>query len=284
MEQILQLSKGFDYFTLALVAALPRTYAFFDASQLLNSSIIPGAPRLAAIIALLFFLVPVNLEWAQSFDRSLTGYAVLFAKEYAIGFVLGTIVSMIFWALQAAGDFIDNQRGTAIASSADPLRGEDSSSLGNLFTIAFTTYVFVSGSVLLLLGILYNSYMIWPVGKSLPVVSDAFPVFMLAILDDGMKLMFNIAAPVIAVMFVAEFSLAIISRFAPQVQVFVLAMPIKSLLGVAILTTYFSIFYPFADRRLHELPKAEFRFYEILKLGEKLLRPLPDAPIEDDKR
>jgi type III secretion protein T len=284
MEQILQLSKGFDYFTLALIASLPRALAFFDSSQIINSSIIPGAPRMAAIIALLFFLVPVNLDWAQSFDRSLIAYAILFAKEYAIGFVLGAIVSAIFWALQAAGDFIDNQRGTAIASSADPLRGEDSSSLGNLFTLAFTTYIFVSGSMLLLLGILYRSFMIWPVGKSFPVVSDAFPIFMLAIADDGMRLMFNIAAPIIAVMFVAEFSLAIVSRFAPQVQVFVLAMPIKSLIGVAMLTTYFSVFYPFADRRLNDLPKAEFRFYEILRQGEKLLRPVPTAPTQEDKR
>jgi type III secretion protein T len=278
MEAILKLSRELDYYVICLIAALPRAHAFFDASQLLNSSVIPGAPRMAAIIAMMFFTIPINQEWAQGFDRSLTAYVILFAKEYAIGFLLGYVVAKIFWAVQAAGAFIDNQRGTAIASSIDPLLGEESSTLGNLFSITFTTYIFVSGTMLLLIGVLFNSFLLWPVSKGVPVVSDQFPVLALGMLDSAMKLMFVMAAPIIAIMFVAEFSLAIVSRFAPQVQVFVLAMPIKSLLAIIVLTSYISILYPFADKKLLSAPEATRALYETLKQGEKLLRSRPPSP------
>ncbi len=61
-----------------------------------------------------------------------------------------------------------------------------------------------------------------------------------------MRLMFVLAAPAIAIMFLAEFGLAIVSRFAPQLQVFILAMPIKSALALMILIFYFATMFQVA--------------------------------------
>ena len=97
------------------------------------------------------------------------------------------------------------------------------------------------------MNILYGSFVIWPATKLAPIISDDFPVLMLAILDKGMRIMFIIGAPIVAVMFVAEFALAIVSRFAPQLQVFILAMPIKSLLAIFMLIFYFSTLLPMAS-------------------------------------
>jgi len=47
-----------------------------------------------------------------------------------------------------------------------------------------------------------------------------------------------LSAPLIVAMFLAEFALALVSRFAPQLQVFFLAMPIKSALAVLLLIFY----------------------------------------------
>src|SRR5262249_36951921 len=143
---------------------------------------------------------------------------------YTIGFLAGYLVSLMFWVVQAAGGLIDNQRGAAIASSIDPLQGEESTPLGNLFSQAFLTYVFSAGVFLPILGVLYRSYMLWPSTRAIPILSDAFPAMMLGLFDEAMRLAFVLAVPVVAIMFVAEFALAMISRFSPQIQVFVLAM------------------------------------------------------------
>ncbi len=272
LNDIIQLSRQLDQYVIALMLSIPRIFAFLSVSQLFNSSIIPGMARNAVIVALLFVVVPANMQLADEFDRSIPRFAILFAKEYAVGFLLGFLVSWIFWALEAAGSLIDNQRGTAIASSVDPLQGEEASTLGNLFSLAFVTYIFVTGSVLSLLGILYQSFALWPVSKMLPIVSEAFPALVLGIFDNAMRTMFILAAPVVAVMFLAEFSLAMISRFAPQVQVFILAMPIKSALAIMMLLFYASIMFKFADRRLQFGDGIAWAFYDLLDVGEKMLK------------
>jgi type III secretion protein T len=241
-------------------------------------------PRTAAILALSCIAVPINLEYAASFDRSASTLAIYFAKEYAIGFLAGYLVGWMFWVIQAAGGLIDSQRGAAIASAIDPLQGEESSLLGNLFSQAFLTYIFSTGAFLLVLGVLYKSYALWPATKSVPIISDLFPKLALGMFDNAMRLAFVIAAPILAIMFLAEFSLAIISRFSPQVQVFVLAMPIKSMLAIFVLILYFPTLMPFAERQFTSFERYIGQLYELLKLGEKIELPKTSPSITPSEK
>ena len=73
-----------------------------------------------------------------------------------------------------------------------------------------------------------------------------------------------IAAPLVLVMFIVEFALAMVSRFAPQIQVFILAMPIKSAVAIFMMVFFFPIALDFALR-----PAA--RFYGEADFAVKLL-------------
>lgn len=266
MEDIVLLNRIYEDYIIALLLTIPRIYAFLQASQLLNASIVPGLPRTAIIIVLGVSISPVNLEFAANFDRSVGTLALFFGKEFAIGFLLGNLISWVFWAVQSAGAFIDSQRGAAIAEAIDPLRGDQTSLLGNLFSQAFLTYVFTTGTFLLLLGLLFKSYTVWPTQDLLPTISDTFPDEVLKLFDIAMELAFVIAAPILAIMFLAEFSLALLSRFAPQIQVFILAMPIKSILAALFLIFYFATFLPQADRYLASVETYMNWAYEAVKL------------------
>ena len=161
------------------------------------------------------------------------------AKEYAIGMVLGFVVGWVAWAVQSAGSLIDNQRGASMASMMDPLHGEETSSLGILLSQAFLTYILATGTFLALFGDalpklrhLAGDPSPATAGRSVP---DPHP-------QPGrlrLPLRIVLAGPLVAVMFLSEFALAIVSRFSPQVQVFVLAMPIKSALAIFMLIFYF---------------------------------------------
>jgi type III secretion protein T len=264
---------SYGTYIIALLLSLPRVYAFLYISQLLSPAVIPGLPRNAVILVLAFFAVPINQQYAAGFEQSATTLALYFGKEAAIGVLLGYAASWIFWVVQAAGGLIDAQRGAAIAASVDPLRGEQASPLGNLFSRAFLTYMFASGGVLILLGILYKSYVIWPATKFVPIFSDAFPSLVLSLFDNAMRQTFVIAAPILALMFLAEFALAIISRFAPQIQVFILAMPIKSFLAGVVLVFFMPTLMDFAGRQIDISQRFVEKFYEILRTGEKISPP-----------
>lgn len=268
MDAIFELWKAFGVQIIALVLTLPRVYAFLDASQIFNSSAVPTLPRSAAILALALVAVPINLEYAGEFVPSAPSFALFFAKEFTIGFIAGYLVSMIFWVVQAAGGLMDNQRGAAIAASIDPLQGEEASLLGNLFSQAFLTYLFTAGAFLPVLGILYRSFVLWPATKAVPVMSDAFPAMMLGMFDNAMRLAFVLAAPIVAIMFIAEFALALVSRFSPQIQVFVLAMPIKSILAIIVLIFYFGSLLPFAAQKTVAVSGAVDQLFEMMRASE----------------
>ncbi len=268
MDVVVSIWKTFDAQIMALILTLPRIYAFLDASQLLNSSAVPTLPRGVAILSLALLAVPINLEYASGVDLSAAWLAFYFGKEFVVGFLSGYIVSLMFWVVQAAGELIDNQRGSAIASSIDPLQGEESTPLGNLFSQAFLTYIFSAGLFLPVLGVLYRSFVLWPATKALPVLSDTFPAMMLGLFDGAMRLAFVLAAPIVAIMFIAEFALAMISRFSPQIQVFVLAMPIKSILAIMVLTFYVGELFPFAGYQSLLATGAIEQLFKLMKTIE----------------
>ena len=130
-----------------------------------------------------------------------------------------------------------------MASSVDPLTGSDSTPLGTMLLQAFATYFVSSGAFLVLLGLVYQSYIIWPLTTFVPSFGAAGPTFYLGLLDSLMMLTVAISGPVIAAMFLSEFGLALISRFAPQLNVFFLAMPVKSGLAVLVLIFYLPLLF-----------------------------------------
>lgn len=275
MEGIRVLFGLIDREFVALLLTWPRIHAFMATSQLFAPSSVPRLARTAVIFVMTLPILPANFDYALRFERTASSFAFHFAKEYVIGFLVGYLVGWIFWVVQSAGAFIDNQRGAAIASSIDPLQGHETSPLGNLFSQAFLTYVFVTGAVLPMFGLLYASYGIWPSDRALPLISDAFPAMLLALFDNAMRLMFVLSAPIIAVMFMAEFALAIVSRFSPQIQVFILAMPIKSALAIFILIFYFALLMPYAAKQLDLVPGMADTLYNMLKAGAALKPPVP---------
>jgi type III secretion protein T len=62
------------------------------------------------------------------------------------------------------------------------------------------------------------------------------------------------AGPLIIAMFLAEFGLALVSRFAPQLNVFVLAMPVKSGVGLFVLALYIPFLFSYLRDGLETMP------------------------------
>ncbi len=261
---ILDLFHQFELYILALVASYPRMLAFFSTALLFSQTTMTRTSRNGLVLVLCLVLAPLNHAALVELDPEPGSYFLTLLKEYVLGFGLGYAVGWMFWGIQAAGALIDNQRGASIAESLDPLQGHQSSPLGNLFSIGIATYLFLTGGILLLVGILYESYRIWPVFAFLPVFASDFPRLMIGILDHGMRLAFVFAAPVVLIMFIAEAALAMVSRFAPQVQVFILAMPIKSGLAMVLLVMYIAILFPESARRHVEAEGFAARLFEFV--------------------
>ena len=65
-----------------------------------------------------------------------------------------------------------------------------------------------------------------------------------------------LSSPVIVVMFLAEMGLALVSRFVPQLQVFFLAMPIKSAIAMLVLMLYMGTLFEYGYAYVKELARV----------------------------
>ena len=221
-----------------LFRSMPRFLAAFSLLPFFSTQVVPGMLRQGVATSLCLLLVPFVADQTASVPISGTTLVVIIIKEVIVGVLIGYPLAVLFWAIEGIGFYVDNQRGSAMASSADPLTGQDSTPLGILFAQAFTVYFMSSGAFLLMLGVFYQTYQIWPVADFVPSFGGAGPTFYLGMFDRLLRMIVVLSAPLIVAMFLAEFALALVSRFAPQLQVFFLAMPIKSALSILLLIFY----------------------------------------------
>lgn len=232
------LSFSWDQWVLGFSLTMPRFLAAFSMLPFFSRQALPGLLRTGVAVSLCLVMVPFVLDQSANLRLDATSLFVLIVKEVIVGIMIGFPLSGLFWAIESIGSYVDNQRGSAMASSADPLTGTESTPLGILFTQAFTVYFMASGAFLLLLGAFYQTYQIWPVADFTPTLGANGPVFYLSLFDKFMRMVIVLSAPLIIAMFLAEFALALVSRFAPQLNVFFLAMPIKSGLAILMLIFY----------------------------------------------
>ena len=214
-------------FVKALGFALPRFLGVFTILPLLSREALPTMLRAGVASCFAMFLVPGLLEEASR-QRGVMETVVILAREVILGVLIGFVLAVPLWPGEAMGDFVDTQRGASMGQMLNPLTGHETSPLGQLFNQAVVTFVFVTGGFALVLGVIYDSYALWPVFARWPGMGHDAPAILLGQLDRLMHLTVLLASPVIFAMFLSESGLALVSRFVPQLQVFFLAMPIKS--------------------------------------------------------
>jgi type III secretion protein T len=229
----------------------PRILAMFIAVPLFARQLMPGLLRFGLAGGIGLIAAPPLVAQLDQVPQGLA-LALWVSKEAGLGFVLGLVLAIPFWAFEAAGFFIDNQRGASIAATLNPLTGNDSSPMGQLFNQAFIVFVLVSGAFGLLLSVLYESFLLWPVLDWRPAFAADGAALWLGQLDALVRTAIVWSAPVIVAMFLAELGLALVSRFAPQLQVFFVALPVKSALALLVLVVYMGTLLQYAGEWTRE--------------------------------
>lgn len=223
--------------TIALVSA--RFLPCFLFLPFLNSNVIHNTVRYPVAFVVCFSLYPF-MEISDKPNALSLIYLFLLLKEVGVGICLAVILSLPFWTFYIAGNVIDQQRGATLSSSYDPLSGIDSSELASFFNLFAALIFLLQGGILYMLEILQLSYEILdPLSFRLPHLAPFLKLLNL-IISKGLIL----AAPPLAAFFMVEILLGLLSRYAPQMNAFSLAMSVKSLIAFFILLIYFVISAP----------------------------------------
>ncbi len=153
--------------------------------------------------------------------------------QLLVGLSLGFVCYLLFQAFRSAGDIVDTLGGFALAAAFDPLNQNQAAVIGRFQGMLATTLLLVTDGWLVVWHGFFRSFEVLPLGTTFDTAVVASAV------TDGIGTMVmsavQIAAPMIAVLFVADVGLALASRIAPQLNAFALAFPLKILLTLTLI-------------------------------------------------
>ena len=146
-------------------------------------------------------------------------------------------MSIPFWMFDWVGILVDSQRGALNGSVFNPALGSDSL-IGGLIKQTVILLMIVTGGLTLLLEVLWQSYQLWPPTRWLPIPLDNGIELWLSQFANLFSSVILYAVPIVACLLFIDFGMAVLGLFSPHLQVSVLAMPVKSLLGLLLLVVY----------------------------------------------
>jgi flagellar biosynthetic protein FliR len=218
-------------------------------------------PRIKIGFAFLLTLFLVHFVPAAPAALSTSALAVLLLGEFAIGFLLGLTLQLIFEAGQIAGQVCGVQMGYSLASIVNPDNSQADSAVLSTFFELIVLLLFIQLSVphWLLRG-LARSFEYLPPGHfslTWPAVSTLFK-FVAGMWVAGLQ----IAAPVLVASLFADVALGFIGKASPQLPVLFVGISIKNLLGLALMCGAVAFWPRFFDAR----------FGRALEASERILR------------
>lgn len=215
----------------AFLLIFVRVTSFFLMMPLFSYRTIPASHKIGLGFSLSIIMFSTIGAPEIAIDNA---YFLLIMKEALVGLFIGFIAALMMSAIQIAGGLIDFQMGFAIANVIDPQTGAQSPLMGQyLYTIALLFLLTVNGHHLLLDGIFY-SYNFVPIDQvMIPFGNENIAEFIILSFNKMFIIAFQMSLPVVGSLFLVDVALGIVARTVPQLNIFVVGLPVK--IGVSFL-------------------------------------------------
>jgi flagellar biosynthetic protein FliR len=215
---------------LAFALAVMRGTAFVSFCPPFNTSAIPFAAK--TVIAAGLAIPAVSVLRHDRLPETTAGLLTAVALQLGIGALMGFVVQLFVGAAQAAGALIDQFSALNLPPSIDPLGLDQTPIIGQLYEWLATVLVFSSGGVLLIAEGLTRSFSV--VGTVIPSATwNRVPTLLTGDATSFFAAAVEIAAPVVAVVFVSQILLGLVAKSAPQANVYSLSFPLQLLIVLA---------------------------------------------------
>lgn len=218
---------------------LGRMLPIIALSPFFGSRVLPNPTKVFFAITLFIIFLPqflLSLSTPLIFNLQLV---LLVLKELFVGLIIGFMISIPFIIVQAAGMLIDHQRGGASLMVNDPTIQNQSSPIGTMFNLVLITIFYAVDGPFIFLDAIFQSYEVIPPDQFLNAAlfgeNSPFWAVQIRLFNEVMVLAVRVATPALIAILMTDVFLGIANRLAPQVQITFLGLPLKSLLGLAVI-------------------------------------------------
>jgi len=210
-----------------------RVLAILASSPIFGSRTIHSVAKIGLALLLSFVLLPLGSQNLVSFPGDFFTFALAIGRELLLGFLVGFVASLVFAVLEAAAQLIGVQIGFRIADVMDPVFAIRTSILDQFYTL-FASLIFlaIDGHHWLIMG-LQRTFAIVPLG-GLQISAPAMDT-LIGLSAQVFVVALRISLPVAGTLLLTDLALALAARLVPQMNMFLVGMPLKVAVGLVTL-------------------------------------------------
>jgi flagellar biosynthetic protein FliR len=221
----------------ALVLVALRVGGLVLVAPVWSAKSVPMRLRTACLVLFSVLLLPTALASAPAGGVIITPQS--FLSETLVGFAIGFAGAVIIAGAEAAGDMLSISIGLSGASIFNPMNGGQTMVLGQFMQLFALTLLLTAGGHVMMLDALADTLRIIPIGSAIHMPDGAR-----ALAETGATIFtaaLRFAAPVLGAIMITNVSLGVLSRAAPQLNIFTVAFPLQIGIGLLVLAMTLSV-------------------------------------------
>jgi flagellar biosynthetic protein FliR len=225
-------SADIDAWIATLFWPFTRIAAMMAIAPIFGARMVPVRVRLVVSLFLTWIVVPL-LPPVPSVDPISTAGVLVTIQQFVIGLAIGFSLQLVFATLIIAGQTIAMGMGLGFAQMVDPQNGVNVPVIGQYFVVIATLLFLAMNGHLALIRVLVDSFQTLPIG-----VEALSRVDLMSIAYWGARMFADavmVALPAVAAILLVNVSFGVVSRSAPQLNIFGVGFPVTLTLGFVIL-------------------------------------------------
>jgi len=222
-----------------------RMSGIFSSAPIFGAKNVPLLVKAGLSLLISYILLPLLIQPNLVIPDALLSYVAIVIGEFLIGLIMGFACSFIFYGIQMSGTLLDTQIGFGMVNVFDPQFGQQVPLIGNFkYILAILVFLTSNSHHLFLSAIVYSF-------TSIPVTRGLFPPELANIVVDMVVDLFIIALkislPVLVALVLTDVALGILARTMPQMNIFVVGMPGKIIVGIFVLSLALPVYIAFLE-------------------------------------
>jgi len=217
---------------LGFLLVVCRVGGLFVLAPGFSSAMIPGRIKLMLAMALSLAMLPIAVH-GQTVPLDAGDYVMLMLKEIGVGLIFAFPMALVGAAVQAGASLLDTLIGFSFSSILDPVNNQQTAILGQFYSLFAVLVLLMSGGDQIMIEGIGASYRALPI-TAFPHIG-ALTVGSLAAFAQVWVIGLEIAAPVLVALVITDAAIGLVSRAVPQMNVFVVGLPAKILVGMTVI-------------------------------------------------
>jgi flagellar biosynthesis protein FliR len=217
---------------LGFLLVVCRVGGLFVLAPGFSATMIPNRIKLMLAMALALAMMPIAVH-GQTVPLDAGDYVMLMVKELGVGLIFAFPMALVGAAVQAGASLLDTLIGFSFSSVLDPVNNQQTAILGQFYSLFAVLVLLMSGGDHIMIEGIGASY------RALPITAyphiGALASGALTAFAQVWAIGLEIAAPVLVALVITDAAIGLVSRAVPQMNVFVVGMPAKILVGMTVI-------------------------------------------------